>query len=93
MEGSWFSQFRHGSNPWMARYIYGLIFLVANLLAWAIRDYGPNILSEMRSKIFFFFFSAIVIRSTTKNADLVRFNCRTKGMQRRDQMSGSRRSS
>lgn len=54
MEGSWFSQFRHGSNPWMARYIYGLIFLVANLLAWAIRDYGPNILSEMRSKNFFF---------------------------------------
>lgn len=48
MEGSWFAQFRHGSNPWMARYVYGLIFLVANLLAWAVRDYGTDILTEMR---------------------------------------------
>ncbi|KAJ1418602.1 Serine incorporator/TMS membrane protein [Sesbania bispinosa] len=35
---SWYSQFRNASNPWMARYVYGLIFLVANLLAWAARD-------------------------------------------------------
>ncbi|KAI5680584.1 hypothetical protein M9H77_01811 [Catharanthus roseus] len=48
VEGSWFSQFRHGSNPWMARYVYGFIFLVANLLAWAVRDYGPTLLTEMR---------------------------------------------
>ncbi|XP_020233222.1 probable serine incorporator isoform X2 [Cajanus cajan] len=35
---SWYSQFRNASNPWMARYVYGFIFLVANLLAWASRD-------------------------------------------------------
>ncbi|KAK0570608.1 hypothetical protein LWI29_003924 [Acer saccharum] len=44
---SWFSQFRNGSNPWMARYVYGLIFLAANLLAWAVRDYGRGALTEM----------------------------------------------
>lgn len=48
VEGSWFSQFCHGSNPWMARYVYGLIFLVTNLLAWAVRDYGHSVLAEMR---------------------------------------------
>uniref|UniRef100_A0A5B6YIX1 Serine incorporator n=1 Tax=Davidia involucrata TaxID=16924 RepID=A0A5B6YIX1_DAVIN len=47
MEGSWFSQFRHGSNPWMARYVYSLMFLIANLLAWAVRDYGQSALTEM----------------------------------------------
>nr|AGG38116.1 maternal effect embryo arrest 55-3 protein [Dimocarpus longan] len=46
-EDSWFSQFRNGSNPWMARYVYGLIFLAANLLAWAVRDYGRGALTEM----------------------------------------------
>ncbi|KAI8012749.1 hypothetical protein LOK49_LG06G01706 [Camellia lanceoleosa] len=25
VKGSWFSQFHNGSNPWMARYVYGLI--------------------------------------------------------------------
>lgn len=49
---SWFSQFRNGSNPWMARYVYGLIFLAANLLAWAARDYGQGALTEMESKIY-----------------------------------------
>ncbi|XWS26886.1 hypothetical protein CRYUN_Cryun26dG0068700 [Craigia yunnanensis] len=44
---SWFSQFRNGSNPWMARYVYALIFLVSNLLAWAVRDYGRNAFREM----------------------------------------------
>ncbi|XP_022749784.1 probable serine incorporator isoform X2 [Durio zibethinus] len=44
---SWFSQFRNGSNPWMARYVYALIFLVSNLLAWAVRDYGHNAFPEM----------------------------------------------
>ncbi|KAL3532427.1 hypothetical protein ACH5RR_005948 [Cinchona calisaya] len=48
VEGSWFSQFCHGSNPWMARYVYGLIFLIMNLLAWAVRDYGHSVLAEMR---------------------------------------------
>ncbi|KAF5482058.1 hypothetical protein F2P56_002656 [Juglans regia] len=46
-DSSWFRQFRDGSNPWMARYVYGLIFLVATLLAWAARDYGRNALTEM----------------------------------------------
>ncbi len=50
-DSSWFSQFRNGSNPWMARYVYALIFLVATLLAWAARDYGLTVLSEMDSKI------------------------------------------
>ncbi|XP_020974413.1 probable serine incorporator isoform X2 [Arachis ipaensis] len=44
---SWFSQFRNASNPWMARYVYALFFLVANLLAWAARDYGRGALTEM----------------------------------------------
>lgn len=63
-DSSWCSQFRNASNPWMARYAYALIFLVANLLAWAARDYGRGALTEMKSKIseilqvmFFFFFS------------------------------------
>ncbi|XVE54303.1 hypothetical protein DITRI_Ditri03aG0070000 [Diplodiscus trichospermus] len=43
----WFSQFRNSSNPWMARYVYALIFLVSNLLAWAVRDYGRNAFPEM----------------------------------------------
>lgn len=50
-EDSWFSQFRNGSNPWMARYVYGLMFLIANLLAWVVRDYGRASLTEMKSKI------------------------------------------
>ncbi|XP_041007422.1 probable serine incorporator [Juglans microcarpa x Juglans regia] len=41
-------QFSNGSNPWMARYVYGLIFLVATLLAWAARDYGSNALKEVK---------------------------------------------
>jgi hypothetical protein len=45
--GSWFNQFRNGCNPWMARYVYGLIFLIANLLAWAARDYGRGALRKV----------------------------------------------
>ncbi|WZZ71136.1 hypothetical protein YC2023_082506 [Brassica napus] len=30
----------------MARYVYGLIFLIANLLAWAARDYGRGALNK-----------------------------------------------
>lgn len=51
---TWCSQFRNGSNPWMARYIYALMFLIANLLAWAVRDYGRGALTEMESKTAFF---------------------------------------
>ncbi|KAI9088082.1 hypothetical protein K1719_030059 [Acacia pycnantha] len=47
-DSSWFSQFRNASNPWMARYVYALIFLVANLLAWAARDFGHGALIEMK---------------------------------------------
>ncbi|KAJ8480219.1 hypothetical protein OPV22_023946 [Ensete ventricosum] len=36
-----------GPNPSMARFIYALIFLVTCLLAWTIRDYGRNALSEL----------------------------------------------
>lgn len=54
-KGSWFNQFWYGSNPWMARYVYGLMFLVATLLAWAVRDYGHTALKEMESKICSFF--------------------------------------
>ncbi|CAL5339336.1 unnamed protein product [Camellia sinensis] len=46
-KGSWCSQFYNGSNPWMARYVYGLMFLVATFLAWAVRDYGHSALKEM----------------------------------------------
>ncbi|GJT23388.1 probable serine incorporator [Tanacetum coccineum] len=48
LEGSWLTQFRHGSNPWMARYVYSVLFLLANLFAWAVRDYGPSALTEMK---------------------------------------------
>ncbi|KAH7511888.1 hypothetical protein FEM48_Zijuj12G0030800 [Ziziphus jujuba var. spinosa] len=47
-DNSWFSQFRNGSNPWMARYVYALMFLLANLLAWAVRDYGRSALTEVQ---------------------------------------------
>ncbi|MCL7024252.1 hypothetical protein MKW94_001031 [Papaver nudicaule] len=46
-EDSWFNQFCIGANPWMARYIYGFIFLIINLLAWGVRDYGHSALTEM----------------------------------------------
>ncbi|XP_065849687.1 uncharacterized protein [Euphorbia lathyris] len=46
-DSSWFAQFRNGRNPWMARYVYALIFLFSNLLAWAARDYGHGALSEL----------------------------------------------
>lgn len=35
----------------MARYVYALMFLVANLLAWAVRDYGRGALTEVQSKL------------------------------------------
>ena len=54
-QGSWFNQFRYGSNPWMARYVYSFMFLVANMLAWAVRDYGSTAFTEMESKYSSFF--------------------------------------
>ncbi|KAJ0745439.1 putative serine incorporator/TMS membrane protein [Helianthus annuus] len=48
LAGSWWAQFRYGSNPWMARYVYSVMFLLANLLAWAVRgDYRPTVLTQM----------------------------------------------
>ncbi|RAL51065.1 hypothetical protein DM860_005421 [Cuscuta australis] len=47
-EGSWFTQFGNGCNPWMARYVYGSFFLIANLLAWAVRDYGYTTFKSMQ---------------------------------------------
>lgn len=37
-----------GPNPMMARYVYALIFLVTNLLAWTVRDYGHSALGELQ---------------------------------------------
>ncbi|KAG5134374.1 hypothetical protein JHK82_025562 [Glycine max] len=52
-DSKWYTQFRNVSNPWMARYVYGLIFLVANLLAWAARDELSSLsaLTEMKGQI------------------------------------------
>ncbi|KAL5698208.1 hypothetical protein ACHQM5_029277 [Ranunculus cassubicifolius] len=47
MEHSFCGQFAAGSNPWMARYVYGLMFLIITLLAWGIRDYGHKFLKEL----------------------------------------------
>ncbi|KAI4376628.1 hypothetical protein MLD38_014370 [Melastoma candidum] len=46
-EPSWFGQFRNGANPWMARYMYALMFLASNLVAWAVRDYGQIALKDL----------------------------------------------
>ncbi|XP_072964541.1 uncharacterized protein [Typha angustifolia] len=48
MEDSCCTHFCLGPNPMMARYVYALIFLVTNLLAWTIRDYGHSALSELQ---------------------------------------------
>lgn len=50
---SWLSQFRNASNPKMARYVYALIFLVCNLLAWASRDElpGRSVLTKLKGKL------------------------------------------
>ncbi|GJN32224.1 hypothetical protein PR202_gb20714 [Eleusine coracana subsp. coracana] len=37
-----------GPNPMLARYMYALIFLVTNLLAWTARDYGNFALAELQ---------------------------------------------
>jgi serine incorporator 1/3 len=37
-----------GPNPMVARYLYALIFLVTNLLAWTLRDYGDSALAELQ---------------------------------------------
>ena len=51
MEDSCCMHFCIGPNPYMARYLYGLFFPVTGLLAWTIRDYGHDALSELNSKL------------------------------------------
>lgn len=69
---TWFSQFRNGSNPWMARYVYGFMFLLANLLAWAVRDYGNSVLIEMNST-----WRSVIRSSLLMNAWIVNDRCLT----------------
>lgn len=52
MEESCCTQFCTGPNPSMARYVYGLMFLVTSLLAWTVRDYGHAALAELQRKCF-----------------------------------------
>lgn len=47
MADSCCSQLCDGPNPHMARNVYGFIFLLTNLLAWMVRDYGNNALAEL----------------------------------------------
>ncbi|CAN6442157.1 unnamed protein product [Victoria cruziana] len=35
-------------SPTMARYLYLLMFVVANITAWIIRDYGQDLLSDLK---------------------------------------------
>lgn len=37
-----------------ARYSYGIIFLVTNLIAWFVRDYGQRLLPQQHCKTMFF---------------------------------------
>lgn len=50
MENSCYSHLCTGPNPWLARFVYGLMFLITNLFAWMVRDYGHGALSELESK-------------------------------------------
>jgi serine incorporator 1/3 len=46
----WCAHFFLGPTPFMACYVYTIVFFVTNLLAWTIRDYGRSALSELQSK-------------------------------------------
>lgn len=37
-----------------ARYFYGIIFLITNLIAWFFRDYGQKVLPQLHCKSMFF---------------------------------------
>ena len=50
MADSCCSQLCDGPNPHMARNVYGFIFLLTNLLAWMVRDYGHNALAKLKRK-------------------------------------------
>ncbi|URE18614.1 hypothetical protein MUK42_11205, partial [Musa troglodytarum] len=47
MKDSCCARYFLGPNPSIARFVYALIFLVTCLLAWTVRDYGRNALSEL----------------------------------------------
>ncbi|CAL9061211.1 unnamed protein product [Musa banksii] len=47
MKDSCCARYFLGPNPSIARFAYALIFLVTCLLAWTVRDYGRNALSEL----------------------------------------------
>ncbi|THU61059.1 hypothetical protein C4D60_Mb07t19290 [Musa balbisiana] len=49
MKDSCCARYFLGPNPSIARFVYALIFLVTCLLAWTVRDYGRNALSELES--------------------------------------------
>lgn len=36
------------------RYFYGIIFLIINLIAWFIRDYGQKVLPQLHCESLFF---------------------------------------
>ncbi|XP_024393737.1 uncharacterized protein [Physcomitrium patens] len=36
-----------GPNPMIARYIYGILFLLTNILAWTTRDYSQRALTDL----------------------------------------------
>ena len=42
------SQLCEKPNPHAARYVYGFIFFLTNLLAWMIRDYGHSALAGLK---------------------------------------------
>ncbi|WOL09184.1 putative serine incorporator [Canna indica] len=48
LENSCCAQYCLGPNPSLARFCYALFFLATFLLAWTIRDYGQNVLSELK---------------------------------------------
>jgi len=62
MEDSCCTHFCIGPNPYMARYVYGLFFLVTSLLAWTIRDYGHDALSELTSKLHVHILALVLLR-------------------------------
>ena len=41
-------------NSLRARYSYGIIFLLTNLSAWFIRDYGQKVFPQLQCKSMFF---------------------------------------
>lgn len=42
--------FAERKKPLRSRYVYGAIFLIMNLCAWLVRDYGQLVLSQLHCK-------------------------------------------